>query len=162
MDSDIVTEQVTGMDIRRVIEMIPHRYPFVMVDRVVELVAGVSAVAIKNVTFNEPHFQGHFPGAPVMPGVLIIESMAQTAAILVVKTLGPAAEGKLFYFMTIERARFRHPVVPGDTLHVEARKRRLCNSVWQMSCRARVGERLVAEATISGGARSPPRPSRPP
>ena len=156
MDSEKVTELITSRDIRRILEMIPHRYPFIMVDRVIELVPGLRAVGIKNVSYNEPHFQGHFPGAPVMPGVLIIESMAQVAALLVVDSMGPETEGKLFYFMTIDDARFRGPVVPGDTMHVEVMKRREYNDVWQFTCRARVGPRLVAEATISGGAIAPP------
>ncbi len=155
MNGKISGKAVTSLDIERILAMIPHRYPFVMVDRVIDLVVGVSAIGIKNVTFNEPHFQGHFPGAPIMPGVLIIESMAQTAAILVMKTLGETAEKRPFYFLTIDDTRFRHSVTPGDTLHVEVQIRRMHNSVWQMKCRARVGDRLVAEATISGGAKLP-------
>jgi 3-hydroxyacyl-[acyl-carrier-protein] dehydratase len=104
--------------------MIPHRYPFLMIDRVVDLVAGVGATGIKNVSINEPFFQGHFPAHPVMPGVLLIEAMAQTAAVVVVHSLGEAVEGKLVYFMSIENARFRKPVVPGDTLHVRVAKQR--------------------------------------
>jgi 3-hydroxyacyl-[acyl-carrier-protein] dehydratase len=108
----------TVIEVARIMEMIPHRYPFLLVDRVVNLVPGATATGLKNVTFNEPHFTGHFSGAPVMPGVLIIESMAQTAALLVVATLGPDAEGKLVYFMSIDGARFRKPVVPGDSMLV--------------------------------------------
>ena len=95
---------VGSLDIARIMEMIPHRYPFLMIDRVVDLVPGASAIGIKNVTINEPHFQGHFPRRAVMPGVLIIEAMAQTAAVLVVHTLGSDAEGKLVYFMTVDGA----------------------------------------------------------
>ncbi len=156
MNSEVALEETAGMDIGRIIEAIPHRYPFLMVDRVIALVPGVSATAIKNVSINEPHFQGHFPGRPVLPGVLIIESMAQVAALLTVETLGPEAQSKPFYFMTIDDARFRHPVVPGDTLHVHVMKRREYNDVWQFTCRAWVDARLVAEATISGGAKLPP------
>ena len=145
-----MTKHITGADIGRILEMIPQRYPFLMVDRVIDMVAGASAVGIKNVTINEPHFQGHFPHAPVMPGVLIIESMAQTAAILFVETYGPAAAGKMFCFMAIEDARFRAPVRPGDTMVVDVRKRRSTGTVWQVTCRAMVGERLVAEATLRG------------
>ncbi len=114
----------TGMEIgiMRIMEMIPHRYPMLMVDRVLELVPGESAISLKNVTFNEPQFQGHFPGFPVMPGVLIIEAMAQTAAIVVVETLGKSAEGKVVFFMTIDDARFRKPVGPGDSMHVHVKK----------------------------------------
>src|ERR671929_2149785 len=112
------------MDFRGVMQMTPHRQPFLMIDRVVDVVANVHATGIKNLTINEAFFQGHFPARPVMPGVLIIEAMAQTAAVLVVHTLGPEAEGKLVYFMSVDNARFRRPVVPGDTLHVHVTKDR--------------------------------------
>ena len=109
------------MDIKRILQMIPHRYPMLMVDRVVDMQLDHSAVGIKNVSINEPFFQGHFPSEPVMPGVLIVEAMAQTAAVLVVATFGAESEGKLVYFMSIDGVRFRRPVVPGDRLefHVE-------------------------------------------
>src|SRR5574337_1828992 len=100
------------IDVQRIMQMIPHRYPFLMIDRVIDAVPNVSAVGIKNVSIGEPFFQGHFPTQPVMPGVLIIEAMAQTAAVLVVHSLGPIAEGKLVYFMTVDNARFRRPVFP--------------------------------------------------
>ena len=103
-------------DVVRIMQMIPHRYPFLMIDRVIEMYADKGAVGIKNVSISEPYFQGHFPGAPVMPGVMIVEAMAQTAAVLVVHTLGPVSEGKLVYFMSIDNCRFRRPVYPGDQL----------------------------------------------
>ena len=106
----------TSVDIKRILQMIPHRYPMLMVDRVIDMQLDQSAVGIKNVTINEPFFQGHFPSEPVMPGVLIVEAMAQTACVLVVSTFGAAAEGKLVYFMSIDGVRFRRPVVPGDRL----------------------------------------------
>jgi 3-hydroxyacyl-[acyl-carrier-protein] dehydratase len=109
----LVESSVTQFDIQRVMEMIPHRYPFLMIDKVVDVVSNERATGIKNVSINEHYFQGHFPTRPVMPGVLIIEAMAQTAAVLVVHTLGPASEGKLVYFMSVDSARFRRPVVPG-------------------------------------------------
>src|SRR3546814_8260404 len=109
-----------------------------MIDRVVDVVAGESAVGIKNVSINEAHFQGHFPRRPVMPGVLIIEAMAQTAAVLVVETLGAASEGKLVYFMTVDDARFRKPVFPGDQVHVHVEKVRSRASVWRFQGRDRV------------------------
>jgi 3-hydroxyacyl-[acyl-carrier-protein] dehydratase len=137
------------LDITRIMDMIPHRYPILLVDRILELEEGERAVGLKNVTFNEPHFQGHFPGAPVMPGVLIVEAMAQTAAILVVKTLGEEAEGKLVYFMTIDNARFRKPVTPGDSLHIEVTKIRSRGMVWKFKGLATVNGQLVAEATFS-------------
>ena len=136
-------------DCQRIMEMIPHRFPFLMVDRVVGLVKDTSAIGIKNVSINEPFFQGHFPGHPVMPGVLIIESMAQSAAVLVVYTLGADAEGKLVYFMSVESARFRKPVHPGDTLHVHVNKRQQRGPVWKFSAEARVDGTLVAEAVFA-------------
>lgn len=137
------------IDINRVIRMIPHRYPFLMVDRVIDVVPDVSAVGIKNVTINEPFFQGHFPSRPVMPGVLIIESMAQTAAVLVVETLGGQAEGKLVYFMTVDNARFRKPVVPGDQMFIHVHKERSRGNVWKFRGEAKVEGRLMAEATYA-------------
>ena len=137
------------INIERIMEMIPHRYPFLMIDRVEEVVANESAIGIKNVSVNEPHFQGHFPGRPVMPGVLLVEAMAQTAAVLVVETLGPDAEGKLVYFMTIDDARFRQPVVPGDTVHVHVTKLQNRRNVWKFRGEAKVGDKLCAEATFA-------------
>ncbi|MFI5001768.1 MAG: 3-hydroxyacyl-ACP dehydratase FabZ [Reyranellales bacterium] len=136
------------IDIGRLMELIPHRYPFLMIDRVVEVVLGESAVGIKNVTINEPFFPGHFPQRPVMPGVLIIEAMAQTAAVLVVYTLGGEAEGKLVYFMTLDDCRFRRPVVPGDQLRIHVSKQRQRGAVWKFRGEAKVDGALVAEATF--------------
>ena len=129
--------------------MLPHRYPFLMIDRVVEVDAELSATGIKNVTSNEPHFAGHFPERPVMPGVLIIEAMAQTAAVLVMATLGEVAMGKLVYFMTIDQARFRRPVVPGDQLRIRVERQQRKLGVWKFGCRATVDGQLAAEAIIS-------------
>jgi 3-hydroxyacyl-[acyl-carrier-protein] dehydratase len=137
------------IDIHRIVEMIPHRYPFLMVDRLIEVIPGESAIGIKNVTANEPFFQGHFPGRPVMPGVLIIEAMAQTAAVIVVASLGTSAEGKLVYFMSIESARFRKPVEPGDQLKLICRKERQRANVWRFTGEARVGDTVVAEAVYT-------------
>jgi 3-hydroxyacyl-[acyl-carrier-protein] dehydratase len=137
------------VDIQRIMEMIPHRYPFLMVDRVVDVRLNESAVGIKNVTVNDNFFQGHFPQRPVMPGVLIIEAMAQTAAVLVVSTLGPDAEGKLVYFMSVDNARFRRPVVPGDRLELHVFKERSRANVWRFRAEARVDGTLVAEATYA-------------
>jgi 3-hydroxyacyl-[acyl-carrier-protein] dehydratase len=149
MDGDTLQERVAEIDIGRVMEMIPHRYPMLMIDKVVDLVANASAIGVKNVTINEPYFQGHFPARPVMPGVLIIEAMAQTAAVLVVHSLGPAAEGKLVYFMSVDDARFRKPVVPGDTIHIHVQKERNRGAVWKFSAKAIVNDTLVAEATYA-------------
>ena len=107
---------MNSMDIHEVLEYLPHRYPFLLIDRVLSCEPGKGIIAVKNVTINEPFFSGHFPHHPIMPGVLIIEAMAQTGAVLVVHTLGPSAEGKLVYFMSVESARFRRPVVPGVVL----------------------------------------------
>jgi 3-hydroxyacyl-[acyl-carrier-protein] dehydratase len=140
---------MSTVDIIRVMQMIPHRYPMLMVDKVIGMVSGQSAIGIKNVTINEPQFQGHFPMRPVMPGVLIIESMAQTAGVLVVHTLGPAAEGKLVYFMSIDNARFRRPVVPGDTMHIHVTKERSRGNVWKFFGKVLVDEQLAAEASYA-------------
>ena len=149
MDSLDTEEGAASIDNERLMELIPHRYPFLMIDRIAEIVAGDSAIGVKNVSINEPHFQGHFPGHAVMPGVLIIEAMAQTAAALVVYTLGAEAEGKLVYFMSIENARFRKPVIPGDTMYVHVAKRVRRGSIWKFSAQAKVNGDLVAEAVYS-------------
>ena len=137
------------IDINRIKELIPHRYPFLLIDGIQTLTPDESATGIKNVSVNEPFFEGHFPDRPVMPGVLIIESMAQTAGCLVVASLGKESEGKLVYFMTIENARFRKPVVPGDRLIINVEKLRSRGSVFKFSGKAFVGEVLAAEASFS-------------
>lgn len=137
------------IDILRIMDMIPHRYPFLLIDRVVEAERDKSAVGIKNVTMGEPFFQGHFPGRPIMPGVLIVEAMAQTAGVLVVHTLGPESEGKLVYFMTIDEARFRRPVTPGDQLRIHVTKDRSRGNVWKFNGEAKVDGVRVAEAAFS-------------
>ncbi|MCW3475233.1 3-hydroxyacyl-ACP dehydratase FabZ [Limobrevibacterium gyesilva] len=142
-------DRVELIDIARIMHAIPHRYPFLLIDRVVDLVRNHSAVGIKNVSVNESFFQGHFPGHPVMPGVLIIESMAQTAAVLVVETLGPEAAGKVVYFMSVEGAKFRRPVVPGDQVRIHCTKERNRGNVWKFNAVARVDGVAVAEATYA-------------
>jgi 3-hydroxyacyl-[acyl-carrier-protein] dehydratase len=148
---DVTTERptVAEIDITRVMQMIPHRYPMLMIDRVIDIVPHVRATGVKNISINEQYFQGHFPQRPVMPGVLIIESMAQTAAVLVVQTLGSAAEGKLVYFMTVDDARFRRPLTPGDTAYIHVVKQRNRGNVWKFRGEAKVGDTLCAEATFS-------------
>jgi 3-hydroxyacyl-[acyl-carrier-protein] dehydratase len=141
--------EVTQIDVQRIMEMIPHRPPFLMIDRVVDVVANQRATGIKNVSINENYFQGHFPARPVMPGVLIIEAMAQTAAVLVVHTLGPESEGKLVYFMSVDNARFRRPVFPGDRLYVHVTKQRHRGNVWKFEGKAKVGGTLMAEAVFA-------------
>jgi 3-hydroxyacyl-[acyl-carrier-protein] dehydratase len=140
--------QVT-LDIDQILKMIPHRYPILMIDRLEEIVIDHSAVGIKNVSANEPFFQGHFPGKPIMPGVLIIEAMAQTAATLVVYTIGDNVEGRLVYFMSVEDARFRKMVVPGDQLRVHVERIHKRGNVWKFKGEARVKGVLCAEATYT-------------
>ena len=137
------------IDILRVMEMIPHRYPMLMIDRVTDAIANVSAIGIKNVSINEHFFQGHFPQRPVMPGVLIVEAMAQTAGVLVVHTLGAESEGKLVYFMSIDDARFRRPVTPGDTVYIHVSKIQHRRNVWKFKGEAKVNGALCAEATFA-------------
>lgn len=144
-----MTSEIAEIDINGVMKMIPHRYPMLMIDKVRDVKPDVSAVGIKNLSINEQFFQGHFPSRPVMPGVLIIESMAQTAAVLVVATLGPEAEGKLVYFMTVDEARFRKPLVPGDTVHIHVTKIKNRGNVWKFNGEAKVNGVLCAEAVFS-------------
>ena len=144
-----VEDRLVEIDRQRIMEMIPHRDPFLMIDKVVDLVKNERATGVKNVSIDEYYFRGHFPTRPVMPGVLIIEAMAQTAAVLVVHTLGPEAEGKLVYFMTVDNGRFRRPVVPGDCLHVHVTKQRNRGNVWKFAGEARVNGQLVAEAIFA-------------
>lgn len=144
-----MAEVKNSYDVNEIMSMIPHRYPFLLVDRVKDVVLGESAVGVKNVTVNEPFFPGHFPGHPVMPGVLIVEAMAQTAAILVVGTMGEEAKGKLVYFMTVDGARFRKPVTPGDQLNIHVKKDRNRGNVWKFIGEVKVDGNVVAEATFS-------------
>ena len=149
MSSENSPEKVEDIDIVRIMDMIPHRYPFLMIDKITEVIPDVSAIGIKNVTINEPFFQGHFPGHPVMPGVLIIEAMAQTSGVLVIETMGAQSEGKLVYFMSVDKARFRKPVTPGDTLSILVTKVQNRGPVWKFNGEARVGDTLMAEATFA-------------
>ena len=139
----------TSVDIKRILQMIPHRYPMLMVDKVVDMTLDQSAVGIKNVTINEPFFQGHFPSEPVMPGVLVVEAMAQTACVLVVSTFGAESEGKLVYFMSIDGVRFRRPVVPGDRLELHVQKVQSRANVWKFTGKAIVEGKVAAEATFA-------------
>jgi 3-hydroxyacyl-[acyl-carrier-protein] dehydratase len=141
--------EIKPIDIQEIMTMIPHRYPILLVDRILDYKPNEWAVGLKNVTFNEPHFQGHFPAQAIMPGVLIVEAMAQTSACLVVKTLGESAKGKLVYFMSIEEARFRKPVVPGDALHIHVQVVQSRRNVWKFNGQAKIGDTVHAEATFS-------------
>jgi len=147
MEGEVMTEGRT-VEIDEIMQMIPHRYPFLLIDRVGELMLDKSAVGVKNVTVNEPFFQGHFPDHPIMPGVLLIEAMAQTSAVLVIETTGKVA-GSVVYFMTVDNARFRKPVRPGDQVKLHVEKVRSRGNVWKFKGEARVDGKLMAEATYS-------------
>src|SRR3954470_4856489 len=154
MDAQAAEETATpgtleAFDIAQIMRAIPHRYPMLLVDRMVDVVKNQSAIGIKNVTINENFFQGHFPEHPVMPGVLIIECMAQTAAVLVVETCGASARAKLVYFMTFENAKFRKPVVPGDQMRVHVVKEKQRGNIWKFRAEAKVDGKIVAEANYA-------------
>jgi len=132
----------------QIMEILPHRYPFLLVDKVLEVEQGQRIVALKNVTINEPFFQGHFPGFPVMPGVLIIEAMAQVAALMAYLAAGDGANSKVSYFMAIDNARFRKPVRPGDTLRIEVKTIFNKRGIWSVAGKVYVGDTLVTEADL--------------
>lgn len=138
----------TVYDIKAIIQQLPHRYPFLLVDRVIELVKGERIIALKNVTFNEPFFQGHFPDSPIMPGVLIVEAMGQAGGVLVIDSSPPENQGKPIYFMGFDKVRFRKPVVPGDQLFLELEMLKLRSKVVKMAGVARVDKKVVAEAQL--------------
>jgi len=137
------------MDIHEILEYLPHRYPILLVDRVLECEPGKHIAGIKNVSINEPFFQGHFPHHPVMPGVLIIEALAQVSAILSFKTLGNKPDDKsVYYFVGIDEARFKRPVIPGDQLRLEAQLERNVRGIWKFAVQAKVGDAIAAEAKL--------------
>jgi 3-hydroxyacyl-[acyl-carrier-protein] dehydratase len=142
-------EELGVADVQRIKRMIPHRYPFLLIDRVKDIKKSESAVGVKNVTINEEFFQGHFPDKPVMPGVLIIEAMAQTSGVLVVDTLGMIDKGLLVYFMTLDKVRFRNLVSPGDQLELHVRVIRGRGKVWKFWGEGKVDGKIVAEAEFS-------------
>jgi len=144
------------MDIQRILEHLPHRYPMLLIDRVLEIETGKRVLALKNVTLNEPFFEGHFPQRPILPGVLIIEAMAQAAGVLIFKTIGAMPnENSAYYLAGIDAARFKKPVVPGDQLLLEVTVERSVRGVWKLSCVARVDGGVVAEARILCWVRTP-------
>uniref|UniRef100_UPI0038B3D97D 3-hydroxyacyl-ACP dehydratase FabZ n=1 Tax=Desulfosarcina alkanivorans TaxID=571177 RepID=UPI0038B3D97D len=136
------------IDVKSILKDLPHRYPFLLVDRVVELVINERITALKNVTVNEPFFQGHFPDTPIMPGVLIVEAMGQAGGVLVIRSLPPENQGKLIYFMGFDKVRFRKPVVPGDQLILELEMLKLRSKVVKMAGVAKVDGKIVAEAQL--------------
>jgi beta-hydroxyacyl-ACP dehydratase FabZ len=136
------------MDIRGIMDALPHRYPFLLLDRVETVEKGKRLVALKNVSVNEEFFNGHFPGFPVMPGVLIIEALAQAGGILALQDLDGRLGDRKIFFMSIDKARFRKPVVPGDQLRLEVGIERRRSSIWKMAGKAYVGETLVADAQL--------------
>ena len=136
------------VDIMQLMRLLPHRFPFLLVDRIIVIDGDNSAIGIKNVTVNEPHFQGHFPEQPVMPGVLIVEAMAQTAGAICVKSMA-TDKPSLVYFMTIDNAKFRRPVVPGDRLEIHVKKLKKRGNIWRFACEALVDGAKAAEAEIS-------------
>jgi len=135
-------------DIQKIMELLPHRYPFIMIDRIIELVPGEKVVALKNVTINEPFFQGHFPGEPIMPGVLIIEGMGQAGAILAAESMDLEKKGSLIFFMGMDKVKFRKPVVPGDQLIFEIKFLKQRSQAFKMSGIASVDDKRVAEAEL--------------
>lgn len=137
-------------DINDIMKMIPHRYPFLLIDKVIDFVPNEKVVAIKNISVNEPMFVGHFPGHPIMPGVLIIEAMAQACAVCAIASLGAVFNGKPVYFTGLNDAKFRKPVIPGDILHIEASVARVRSLFWKFACRAfNANKELVSEADIN-------------
>jgi 3-hydroxyacyl-[acyl-carrier-protein] dehydratase len=156
--NDVAAGAVLGtVDILGLLKLLPHRYPFLLIDKVIDIDDDNSAVGIKNVTINEPHFMGHFPGAPVMPGVLIVEAMAQTAGAICIRSVG-AEHPQIVYFMTIDNAKFRKPVVPGDRLEIHVRKLKKRGNIWKFACQAKVDGGLVAEAEIAAMMTATPAP----
>jgi 3-hydroxyacyl-[acyl-carrier-protein] dehydratase len=141
-------ETVDTADIREILEILPHRYPFLMIDRVININGTESGIGIKNVTYNEPQFMGHFPGNPVFPGVLMIEGMAQTAGIMRIRALSVRTQPRLVYFLTIDKAKFRKPAMPGDTIEYHMQKIKNRREMWWYRGEAKVAGTVVAEAEV--------------
>jgi len=148
MAEETRAKTLMSADIARIMKLLPHRYPFLLIDKMIDMDGEESGTAIKNVTINEPFFQGHFPGKPVMPGVLLVEAMAQAAGALVLNHLGEEHAGKLVFFMSIDKARFRKPVLPGDVVHFHVKLSNKRAPVWKYWAEAHVEGKKVAEAEI--------------
>jgi 3-hydroxyacyl-[acyl-carrier-protein] dehydratase len=148
MAEETPAKTLMSADIARIMKLLPHRYPFLLIDKMIDMDGEEQGTAIKNVTINEPFFQGHFPGKPVMPGVLLVEAMAQAAGALVLNHLGDAHAGKLVFFMSIDKARFRKPVLPGDVVHFHVKLSNKRAPVWKYWAEAHVDGKKVAEAEI--------------
>ena len=144
-----MSEELLELNINEIKECLPHRYPMLLIDKVKDLKLGEGAVGIKNVTFNEPFFQGHFPARPIMPGVLIVEAMGQTAGVVVSKTMNLEKSGGLVYFMSMDNVKFRKLVEPGDVLHLHVVKEKSRGNVWRFSGKAYVEDNLVTEAVFT-------------
>ena len=142
-----MTDTVDIVEIKELFQLLPHRYPFLLIDRIIDVDGNESAIGVKNVTFNEPHFAGHFPGEPIMPGVLIIEAMAQTAGAICARQVLKGAP-KLVYFMTVDGAKFRRPVVPGDILQLRVTKKKQRGNIFKYHCEAWVGDEKAVEAEV--------------
>lgn len=149
MTEETTPNTLESADIARIMQALPHRYPFLMVDRIIDMNGDTSCTGIKNVTINEPHFQGHFPEQPIMPGVLLIEGMAQTAGAFCIISQGDDAPPQLVYFMTVDKCRFRNPVLPGDQVHFHMSKIRGRGNIWKFKGEAKVDGKLCAEAEVS-------------
>ena len=150
-------QALSGMDIHQILDYLPHRYPILLVDRVRDVVPGERITALKNVSVNEPYFPGHYPHHPVMPGVLIVEAMAQTAAILAFKTMGSKPDDKsVYYFVGIDNARFKRPVGPGDQLVIEVRLVANKRGIWKFSAQAKVDDQIASEADLICAVRPTP------
>ena len=141
-------ETLDAVGIREILAVLPHRYPFLLVDRIIEIKGDERGIGIKNVTMNEPQFVGHFPGNPVMPGVLVLEGMAQTGGVLCLRSLPVRSKPSLLYFLTIDKAKFRKPVMPGDVLEYHMTRIARRRMMWWYRGEAKVGEQLVAEAEL--------------
>lgn len=148
MSESVDTKQLDSIDVMQIMNLLPHRYPFLLVDKIIEIDGDKSAIGIKNVTINEPFFQGHFPGHPVMPGVLIVEAMAQVSGAICAHAQGVKDTPDVVYFMSIDKCKFRKPVTPGDVLKIHVTQTRQRGNIWKFSCEAKVDGVLVCQAEI--------------